>query len=35
LGVLTDEQKKNFDEMKGTEIDVDLSPLFGRGRPNR
>jgi len=35
LGVLTDEQKKKFDEMKGTEIDVDLSPLFGRGRPNR
>lgn len=35
LGVLTDEQKKEFDEMKGKEIDVDLSPLYGRGRPNR
>ncbi len=35
LGVLTDDQKKKFDEMKGQKIDVDLSPLFGRGRPNR
>jgi Spy/CpxP family protein refolding chaperone len=35
LGVLTDEQKSKFDEMQGQEIDVDLSPLFGRGRPNR
>jgi Spy/CpxP family protein refolding chaperone len=33
LGVLTDEQKEQFEQMKGAEIDVDLSPLFRRGRP--
>jgi len=31
LGVLTDEQKKTFDEMKGKEIEIDPSSLFGRG----
>ena len=34
LGVLTDEQKTQFDAMKGVEIEVDLSPLFWRGRPS-
>jgi Spy/CpxP family protein refolding chaperone len=31
LGVLTDEQKTQFDKMKGQEIDIDPSSLFGRG----
>jgi Spy/CpxP family protein refolding chaperone len=32
LAVLTDEQSKKFDEMKGTPIDIDLSPLARRPR---
>jgi hypothetical protein len=38
MGVLTDEQKTEFDAMKGKELDLDLSPLSGRGGrggPNR
>jgi len=35
LGVLTEEQKTEFESMKGAKLDVDLSPLSGRGRPNR
>ena len=35
LGVLTDEQKTEFEKMKGAEIDVDPSQLSGRGRDNR
>jgi hypothetical protein len=35
LGVLTDEQKTKFEAMKGTELAVDLSPIFRRGRGPR
>lgn len=31
LAVLTDEQKTQFEAMKGTALEVDLSPLRGRG----
>jgi hypothetical protein len=32
LGVLTDEQKTQFKEMEGDQIEIDPSELFGRGR---
>lgn len=35
MGVLTDEQKTAFEAMKGTELAVDLSPIFRRGRGPR
>jgi hypothetical protein len=35
LGVLTDEQKTAFEALKGTELAVDLSPIFRRGRGPR
>lgn len=35
IGVLTDEQKTAFEAMKGTELAVDLSPIFRRGRGPR
>jgi hypothetical protein len=35
LAVLTDEQKTKFEALKGTELAVDLSPIFRRGRGPR